>query len=849
MRPRLILALGCLLAGLASVARAAPPVTVEIVEGVSDAAKWDLTAGKVTDRYAEPAFALVAIPQKHTPSGVLADRSAAFVLRASARVALPAGEHRLLLRTREAARLFVDDRLSVEVPFPKRGTDGHQPWHPIGPPLEAGLPPLRFGDVEKLAPVTLDGKPHEFRLEVYVGGKGYRPEAGEPVVAVAGKGETFRLLAGEPSVPFTAERWPAYLEQRLAWHREHNATRRRDAAAGEADYWTKRHDLARREWAEKSPDVPPSGKLPVGNAVDHFLNARLEKAGLQPPPPVDDWAFLRRVYLDTVGVPPTLDEIDAFRRDRSPDRRAKVIDRLLADSRWADHWVSYWQDVLAENPGLLKPTLNHTGPFRKYLHDALSDNLPFDRFVTHLVRLEGSAEYGGPAGFGIATENDVPMAAKATALARAFLGVDVQCARCHDAPSGKGGYRQQQLFSMAAMLDRKPLKVPATSTVRTAEGARKPAVRVSLKAGAAVAPEWGFLKVAPDEVPEGLLRNAEDSRERLAALITSPRNERFAEVIVNRLWARWLGWALVEPVDDWTDATPVEPQLLRYLAGELATHGYDVKHVARLILTSHAYQRSVVPEVDLKKHADMRLAGPARRRLSAEQLVDSLFATAGKDLGCEELTLDPASRQPLKQCRNLGVPRRAWELVALANERDRPALSMPVAQSLTDLMTAYGWRESRGASLTVREDAPTPLQPMTLANGLVGNRISRLSDDGALVALCLENRLLPELIDRLTQRILSRPATADERRMLAEELREGYSERRVEAPLTLRKLPPVTVTWANHLRPESTQAKVELEKIIRAGDPPTRRLRESWRLRMEDVIWALYNSPEFAFVP
>jgi hypothetical protein len=120
--------------------------------------------------------------------------------------------------------------------------------------------------------------------------------------------------------------------------------------------------------------------------------------------------------------------------------------------------------------------------------------------------------------------------------------------------------------------------------------------------------------VAPAELPEGILRDPNDSRERLAALISSPRSERFAEVIVNRLWTRWLGWGLVEPVDDWDAATPRDPALLRHLAFELATHDYDIKHVARLILGSHVYQRAVVSEEVLKKHEDARLAGPARRR-------------------------------------------------------------------------------------------------------------------------------------------------------------------------------------------------------------------------------------------
>ena len=130
------------------------------------------------------------------------------------------------------------------------------------------------------------------------------------------------------------------------------------------------------------------------------------------------------------------------------------IDRLLADRRWADHQMGYWLDVLAENPNLINPTLNNTGPFRWWLHESLLDNKPFDLFVTELLRLEGSERFGGPAGFGVATQNDVPMAAKGIIVSSAFLGVEMKCARCHDAPTHAS--KQQELFQLAAMLQTKP---------------------------------------------------------------------------------------------------------------------------------------------------------------------------------------------------------------------------------------------------------------------------------------------------------------------------------------------------------------------------------------------------------
>src|SRR4026208_178947 len=94
---------------------------------------------------------------------------------------------------------------------------------------------------------------------------------------------------------------------------------------------------------------------------------------------------------------------------RADARRARAVGRFLQHPNWADHWVSYWQDVLAENPGILKPMLNNTGPFRWWIHESFTDNKAMDRFVTELVMMDGSVYYGGPAGFGMASENDVPM--------------------------------------------------------------------------------------------------------------------------------------------------------------------------------------------------------------------------------------------------------------------------------------------------------------------------------------------------------------------------------------------------------------------------------------------------------
>jgi hypothetical protein len=242
-------------------------------------------------------------------------------------------------------------------------------------------------------------------------------------------------------------------------------------------------------------------------------------------------------------------------------------------------------------------------------------------------------------------------------------------------------------------------------------------------------------------------------------------------------------------------------------------------------------------------------ASPVRRRLSAEQLVDSLFTAAGKEFGCEELNFDPECRMNIKQCNNLGVPTRAWQFVGLANERDRPALALPTAQAFVDTLMAYGWRDSRTASQTDRDETPTPLQPLILANGLLHRKVARLSDDSAITALCLEDLELKQLVRRVYERLLTRVPTATEEALFVELLAPGFKDRRSGKPALPKALNRSAVSWANHLSPEATRMKLAQEEAVRSGDPPTPRLTADWRSRMEDMIWALMSSAEFVFAP
>ena len=615
--------------------------------------------------------------------------------------------------------------------------------------------------------------------------------------------------------------------------------------------------LARVKSTDADAVMPPKGDRLTADEI-RTLEAWVKEGARWPDlnadhttltPLADDLTFLRRVTLDTVGVVPTPDEIRAYLAAPAETRRTKAIDRLLADPRWADHWMGYWQDVLAENPNILNPTLNNTGPFRWWLYESLLDNKPADLFVTELFRMRGSERFGGPAGFGTASQNDVPMAMKGTVVAAAFLGVEMKCARCHDAPAHRS--TQKELFQLAAMLAAKPLKVPATSSVpldKAHEGGRKPLIQVTLKPGTEVAGEWPFARFASEELAARLAEYPAEPRDRLAALVTAPQNERFAQVMANRVWKRLMGRGIVEPAEDWERGAPSHPALLRWLGRELVRNNYDVKRFARLVFTSHAYQRAADPAL---KDTPVLFTAPARRRLQAEQIVDSLFAATGKPFRVEEVSLDIDGARDLGASITLGKPRRSWMLTSTSNERDRPSLSLPRIQMMTDVLSAFGWRGSRQDPLTVREQFPNVLQPAILQNGPVGMWLTRLSDDHGVTALALEAPSAEELVDALYLKLLTRKPTDKERKAYADYLRTGF-ESRVRTPPArpaTKRQPEVYVSWSNHLHPDATTFKLRQEDAARAGDPATERLAAEWRERMEDVLWAVLNSSEFVFTP
>lgn len=945
-------------------------VLVEICEqGVPGGKTWPKQDPRASESFTLPHFALPSLPFRYVATGIRGDRKQPFLLRATSKVTLPAGTHRFLLRGRNSARLVIDNKRIIQTGFTPSSEGALGYTTDQDDFLNPGDPHFRFvtpGNEEGLATFTTKGGQHLISIQQLIGSGGNRPEPGEFVVALSLEGSSdWHVLTSTASpLAYTDETFPTFKKEHTLWVKQTNLERRTALLRKHAPYWIKRREAAQSYLASLETIVLPAatGGLPANNPIDHFLNARIQKASSQikehkpgqihfykqvlpilkakcfschqgektkgdldlsslasaleggefdgpaittghpeksalfaritsgdedermPPKgdlvtpeeqalikgwitegshwpefdvarihlteQTDDLTFLRRVSLDTIGLPPSLIEIQNFLSNKSPDRRAKEVDRLLADPRWADNWMGYWQDILAENPNILNPTLNNTGPFRWWLYESLLDDKPLDLMVTELIRMQGSQKLGGPAGFGLASQNDVPMAAKGLVLSSAFLGVEMKCARCHDAPSHKS--LQKDLFELAALLNREPITVPKTSSVSLeslSKGGRKPLIEVTLKPGSKVAPAWPFKEFINPDIGHQLAENPSDTRDLLAALITAPQNERFAQVMANRLWQQIMGRGLVKAPGDWEKSAPGHPPLLRWLGHELVRSNYSLKHLARLILNSHAYQRA--NDHSLKETSPL-FTSPVPRRLRAEQIVDSLFHATGKPFRTEEMNIDIDGRRPLTSSISLGQPRRAWMLASLSNERDRLSLTLPRVQAVSDVLSAFGWTASRQSSTSSRSTDPSALQPAILSNGTMSIWLTRLSDDHALTDFSLKDQSLDTFLEQLFLKLLTRKPTAGELKLYRAHLSPGYQSRIVETSLTppLKKIrPPRYVSWYNHLDPIADEIRRKEIIAARAGDPPTKRLDPAWRERFEDLLWSIVNSPEWIYTP
>ncbi|HUY31734.1 MAG TPA: DUF1549 and DUF1553 domain-containing protein [Pirellulales bacterium] len=369
--------------------------------------------------------------------------------------------------------------------------------------------------------------------------------------------------------------------------------------------------LCRGVLAQESASVPSASDM--ARRVDALLEARQHAEGVEAGPLADDAEFLRRASLDLNGVIPAASEVLALAADRDPDRRAAWIERLLSNPRYPTHLAQAWTNMLLPVDGQ-NERFDQAQGFTRWLRRRFADNVRYDNIVADLLTTTGNSDRDGAALF--YTAAGLKPEELAANTSRIFLGVQIQCAQCHNHPFDH--WKQQDFWSFAAFFAR----------LQTLDGGRPPNVElVDASVGEVRLPGTDQV-VAPkylgDEPPE---EDADVNRRRqLAIWVVSRENRYFARVAVNRVWANLFGRGLVHPVDDFGDHNPPShPELLDELTAYFVAHDYDLRALFRALTNTRAYQRSSRTAGDGSLSPPESFARMQIKTLAPEQLYDSLI--------------------------------------------------------------------------------------------------------------------------------------------------------------------------------------------------------------------------------
>lgn len=370
--------------------------------------------------------------------------------------------------------------------------------------------------------------------------------------------------------------------------------------------------------AGRVPDELYAG-LPRQNLIDEQVWAKLQSLGITPSAPCDDPKFLRRVHLDIIGRLPTPDEVRVFLADADNHKRERIVEVLLQRPEYADHWASKWADLLRPNP--YRVGIKAVMTYDDWIRDAFRQNKPYDQFVRELVTARGSTWENG-ASVLFRDRRDPPEIT--TLVSQLFLGIRLECARCHHHPFEK--YGQDDFYSFAAFFARTGHK--GTGLSPPISGGEETVM--TLSTGSVEHPlTRQTLSPRPLFGEAAQIAGEGDPRESLAAWITSDDNAYFAKVIVNRIWADLMGRGLVEPIDDLRATNPpTNGPLLEALSADFRAARYDLKHLIHTICTSYVYGLSSLPGE--RNAADRQnYSRHYRTRLRGEVLLDAVSDITG----------------------------------------------------------------------------------------------------------------------------------------------------------------------------------------------------------------------------
>ncbi|HQX50700.1 MAG TPA: DUF1553 domain-containing protein [Planctomycetaceae bacterium] len=354
---------------------------------------------------------------------------------------------------------------------------------------------------------------------------------------------------------------------------------------------------------------------PEDTKIDQLVFNKLRQLQIQPSELCSDTDFLRRATLDLTGRLPSLEESQKFHADESPSKRAAVIDRLLLTDDHASFWSLKWSDLLRCNSKRLTKSGVHK--FRRWLYDVVKNDVPLTQFAHDLLTATGSTQQNAAAGYWKASRDEID-ATETTA--QLFLGIRIQCAKCHNHPFEK--WTQDDYYGTAAAftrVGRKETGLPDDEMIFVKAGGEVTQPRTGKQMKVRLLLE-GDVDVSADQ----------DRRVVFADWLTNNSNPFFARSLSNRIWGHIVGKGIVDPVDDFRDSNPPSnPELLNYLAEELLKSGFSERHLIRTIMNSRVYQLSSQRN---KYNADDEIyfSHATTRMLTAEQLLDSICAVTGQ---------------------------------------------------------------------------------------------------------------------------------------------------------------------------------------------------------------------------
>ena len=359
--------------------------------------------------------------------------------------------------------------------------------------------------------------------------------------------------------------------------------------------------------------------LRANNYIDRIAHGQFRNLGLLPSDLCTDAEFIRRSTLDAIGMLPTADQVREFLADNDSGKRKKWIEHLLQHPAYADNWANKWTDLLRPNPD--RVGVKSIFFLDQWIRDSFRENKPYDEFVRDILLAEGSNHQEGP---GTIYRDRREPQDRTTLVSQLFLGVRMECAKCHHHPTEK--WSQDDFYQFAAFFG--PVKQKGAGLSPPISAGRE--VFYFGEGGSVKHPVTeAVMKPRPLDTPEFAAPEKEDPRRALADWMTNPENPFFARAAVNRVWAAYFGRGFVDPVDDFRISNPITQEpLLNALADDFVRHGYDLKHLMRTIMNSRLYQLSSEPN-EFNLTDTKNFARAYRRRLPAEVLLDAVNDVTG----------------------------------------------------------------------------------------------------------------------------------------------------------------------------------------------------------------------------